>query len=71
MSKLSKLVEIMGAESEYDMLEAAMMDSVCPSICMNKGCDYTDEMEPDQTNGWCPECKTKSVRSALSLAGVI
>ena len=30
---------------------ASITDSVCRAICMTEGCDYTTEMEPDQTEG--------------------
>ena len=51
--------------------EAALSDSVSPAICMNEGCTYTCEMEPDQDRGWCDECHTNSMKSALVLAGLI
>jgi len=35
---------------------------------MNEGCDYTAEMEPDQDAGYCEECRTNSMQSALILA---
>jgi hypothetical protein len=38
---------------------------------MNDGCDYTEEMEPDQDRGVCPECHTGSMKSAMVLAGLI
>lgn len=70
-SKLQKLVEIEGFEDDLKLLEHAVMDSVCPAICMNDGCDYTAEMEPDQDRGWCEVCNTNSMKSALVLAGII
>jgi len=69
--KLSKLVEIEGFENDIDLGQVAMMDSVCPGICMNEGCDYTTEVEPDQTRGFCESCGTQTVRSGLSLMGII
>ena len=69
--KLDKLMEIEGFASMEDMLQAATFDSVSPAICMNDWCDYTCQMEPDQTRGWCDECNTNSVKSALILAGLI
>jgi hypothetical protein len=38
---------------------------------MTEGCSYTCEMEPDQDRGWCEECRSNAVKSALILAGVI
>ena len=69
--KLKKLVELEGYKDDLTLLEAAVMDSVCPAICMNEGCDYTAEMEPDQSQGWCEVCTTNSMKSALVLANLI
>ena len=46
-AKLAKLVEIEGYESTDGLMEAVFSDAVSPAICMNEGCDYTCEMEPD------------------------
>lgn len=70
-SKLETLADIEGYADIMDLLEAVSTDSVCPGICMNKDCDYTAEVEPDSTSGWCEECSTQTVKSALILAGVI
>jgi len=69
--KLAKLQEVEGFDTLEAMLEQATFDSVSPAICMNEGCDYTCEMEPDQRRGWCDECRTNSMKSALILAGLI
>jgi hypothetical protein len=42
-----------------------------PGICMNPGCLYTAEVEPDQRQGWCEVCGTTTVRSGIVLAGLI
>jgi hypothetical protein len=70
-AKLDRLVEIEGYDSFDDLLPAVAADSVCPAICLNDGCDYTAEMEPDQDRGWCEVCGTNTVASALVLAGII
>jgi hypothetical protein len=70
-TKLQKLIEIEGFKDETSLFEAVITDSVCPAICMNDGCDYTAEMEPDQDRGWCEVCGTNSMKSALVLAGLI
>jgi hypothetical protein len=70
-AKLRKLAETEGFESVHKMLEAATFDSVSPGICVQEGCDYTTEVEPDQTEGWCEACGRGSVASALILAGFI
>ena len=69
--KLDQLVEAEGYDSLEDLLAAAVGDSVSPAICLNDGCDYTTEMEPDQDRGWCEACRTNTVASALVLAGII
>jgi hypothetical protein len=69
--KLGELAEIEGFASVEELLEACVHDSVSPGICTRDGCDYTTEVEPDQTEGWCEECKAPSVQSALVLAGLI
>ena len=70
-AKLAKLVEIEGYETVEALLQAVIGDSVSPAICMNDGCDYTCEMEPDQTRGWCDECQTNTMKAAPVLAGII
>ena len=70
-AKLAKLIEIEGYDSADELLAAVFSDSVSPAICMNDGCDFTCEMEPDQDRGFCEECKTNSMKSALVLAEVI
>ncbi len=51
-----------------------MADSVAPAICCNPNnpeCDYTAEMEPDQTQGWCEVCERGTLVSGLVLGGII
>jgi hypothetical protein len=72
--KLRKLAEIEGFESVTALIEANCIDSVVPAICCNPDdpeCDYTEGMEPDQRQGWCPECNKGTLKSCLILAGVI
>jgi len=71
MSKIETLANYYGFLSVMEMLEASMFDSVVPAICTNPDCDYTTEMEPDQTRGWCESCETNTVKSCLVLAEVI
>jgi len=71
MTKIQVLAEIEGYEDEYEMLEAIGHDSLVPCICTNRECDYTEELEPDCRNGFCPECKTQTLKSALVLMGMI
>jgi len=68
--KLEHLAEAYGLTVE-EMLAEYGTDSVVPGICMNRGCDYTDELEPDQQEGRCDVCGTNTVTSLLVLLGVI
>lgn len=52
-----------------EMLKLAAFDSVVPAICID--CDCVTDMEPDQTEGYCPECERNTVVSCLVLAGII
>ena len=70
-AKLDQLVDSEGYDSLDDLIAATISDSVSPAICMNDGCDYSTEMEPDQREGWCEACGTNTVASALVLAGLI
>jgi len=69
-AKLDELADQAGMDF-MEMLEEATFDSVAWSICMNDGCDYTTQLEPDSRSGYCPECKTRSMKSCLVLAGMI
>lgn len=69
--KLQKLAEIEGYDDYQDLLEDNVIDSVCPGICTNPGCDYTTEVEPDCRDGWCESCETQTVQSAMVLAEII
>jgi hypothetical protein len=70
-AKLMKLCDLEGYKRLDDLLEASVTDSICPSICMTEGCDYTTEMEPDQDAGYCEACGGNTVTSALVLADLI
>jgi hypothetical protein len=70
-SKFEKLMEIEGFDDELDFLEHCTCDSVVPGICMNEGCDYSIGVEPDSDSGWCDECQTNTIKSALVLKEII
>ena len=70
-AKLAKLVEIEGFDSTEELIAAVLLDSVSPAICMNEGCDFTCEMEPDQDAGYCEECHANTMIAAPVLAGLI
>jgi hypothetical protein len=69
-SKLEVLAEEWGL-SVAEFIEEYALDDVVPGICLNPGCDYTTEVEPDQRQGWCEICGTTTVRSGVVLAGLI
>ena len=75
---MDKFETLMREEGYTDSME--FLDEECmgfgmrmgvPAICMNEGCDYCTDIEPDQDRGWCPECKTNSVCSALILYDIL
>lgn len=70
-TKLKRLLECEGFDDELAFGAEYAVDSVCPAICMNDGCDYTEEMEPDQNQGWCAECSQNTMVSGLVLMGLI
>ena len=70
VSKLETLAEEWGF-SVAEFIEEYALDDVVPGICMNPGCLYTTEVEPDQRQGWCEICGTTSVRSGIVMAGLI
>ena len=70
-AKLAKLLEIEGYDSIEELIAAILSDAVSPAICMNEGCDFTCEMEPDQDRGWCEECHTNTMKAAPVLAAII
>jgi hypothetical protein len=70
-AKIQKLAELQGFKTIDAMFDAAVSDTVCPGICINPGCDYTTDVEPDQRKGYCEICGTQTVTSCLVLAGLI
>mgnify|MGYP005626778427 FL=1 len=68
--KLNTLAADWGYQSPLDMIESIGL-LASPAICMNDDCDYTTDIEPDNARGWCECCNTRTVASALMLAGFI
>lgn len=60
-----------GFKTPEELIASVAMDSVAPGICMNDGCDYITEVEPNQSEGYCENCDSCTVTSALVLAGAI
>lgn len=69
--KLESLAESEGYSSVEEMLDSRGLDSLVPAICMTPECSYTEDMEPDQTEGSCPRCNTNTIQSCTVLAGII
>jgi hypothetical protein len=68
--KLQTLLKDWGITYD-ELLQMSVVDSVLPGICMNPGCDYTTNVEPDSYQGYCECCQTQSVKSGGVLAGII
>lgn len=69
-SKLDELADEWGL-TVGEFIERYALETLVPGICMNSGCLYTAEVEPDQQQGWCEVCGTTSVRSGIVLARLI
>jgi len=70
MNKLERLKEVEGL-TDIEIAQNAALGGESMGICMNEGCNYTREVEPDQDHGYCEECKTTSVQSGAMLLGII
>jgi hypothetical protein len=70
-AKLNRLIELEGLEDLMEFLQVYNTEPVVPGICTNAGCDHTEEVEPDCTDGWCEVCNANTIKSGLILAGVI
>ena len=70
MNKIQTLADDWGYSSVNEMIESCGLLAT-PAICMNNHCNYTSDVEPDQSKGWCDRCHTKTVTSCLVLAGVM
>jgi hypothetical protein len=70
MSKIDDLAKIEGLSVE-ELLTQATFDFVAKGICTNPSCNYTTDVEPDQSEGYCEVCDTNTVKSCLVLEGMI
>jgi hypothetical protein len=70
-TKAEQLAQDWGYEDEYEAAEELITDSICPGICMNPDCDYSTEVEPDCSTGYCEECDTQSVQSLFIIMGIM
>lgn len=69
--KLKTLADDEGYANVSSMIEARHTDSVVPGICTNSDCNYSTDVEPDQSGGYCENCSTRTVASCLMLAGIV
>jgi len=69
--KVKIIVDEMGCSTTDEALAEACSDSVVMGICMNPGCEYTADIEPDCRDGHCECCGTQSVASILVLFNLI
>ena len=70
MGNLQDLCDETGM-TDMELAEEGTFDSVCQGICVNECCSYTCSVEPDCDSGYCEECGTNTVQSALILMGMI
>ena len=66
--KLAEICQLEDCEDLIELIDNGLEDT---AICMNVDCDYIETMEPDQTEGWCPECNENSMVAAMILGGLI
>jgi rRNA maturation endonuclease Nob1 len=66
---LARVARERGYRSVRSMLEAAVVDHIAPGICLS--CHAVcEDIEPDQTEGYCESCGKNRIISALILAGI-
>lgn len=64
---LTELAAVEGCENPFDLLDRIISDSIVPAICSNGDCGYTTDLEPDSREGYCDECESHSMISAIEL----
>lgn len=69
--KLEELAEIEGFIGGIELIEYFALNNIVPGICMNPLCSGTMDVEPDQKQGWCSECKTNNIVSCLVLGELL
>jgi hypothetical protein len=68
--KLLTLCEHEGVENALDLARKGMNGDFA-SICMVEGCSHIEYLEGDQREGWCSECQSNTMVSALVLLDLI
>lgn len=66
-AKAWALAKDWGFTSPETLFQQYIWASIMPGICMNVGCNYTTDVEPDQTRGFCESCRTRTVKSIAEL----
>ena len=51
-----------------ELVDHYLFNDTCPAICLL--CDYIEDHEREQNAGWCPICRTTTMKSALVLVGL-
>jgi hypothetical protein len=69
--KLQEVRRVSGYSDITQLAEAHIADSIGPAICMREDCSFVCDMETDQEEGYCEECHTNTMKSALVLAELI
>ena len=71
--KLQRLAELLNFMTVDEMFDAVVTDVSCPGICTNvvPWCEYNTDVAIDERSGYCPNCGTNSVQSALVLTGAL
>lgn len=68
--KLQQLMELEGYSGRHEQwLWDNLTKALVEGICTARDCDYTTQVEVDQTKGWCEVCQRKTVVSGQSLMG--
>lgn len=71
-NKLRIVAENEGYSDIDEMLEDFFEHDDCIGICLAKDCSYIcDNIEQDQTRGYCDSCKRNTVASVFVIRGVI
>ena len=70
-TKIEQLAQDCGYLSVVEMLEENLHKTMVPAICMEDGCNYSTDMEKDQTKGWCEICEKNNVQSCFEIEGLI
>lgn len=53
------------------LLSESITDVVVPGICVNDKCNNIIDVEPDQKQGFCENCKTNTIKSVLIIADLL